>query len=285
MKSRKINYVVVGGFVLVMLVALTFSIAMLSGHRGDTEDYYALYDNVSGIGFGTKVLFEGYHVGQVENITPVMDDGGLHFRVDMSIVEKWRVPVDSVARKESGGLLSAVIISISAGESTETFEPGSQINSGASTSIFDVVSQVAADAGDVTRTEVKPLLVNINKILSDDNIALVNSSLKNLEESTGDFVSIASDFKATSSNLHHMIESIDAVVSGNKENVDKTLADLRYSMGSVARHVDAITRNFEGSSRHMYEFSRQIRLNPGLLLGGKPPRDEADAAAAERGQQ
>ena len=118
MKSRKINYVMVGGFVLVMLVALTFSIAMLSGHRGDTEDYYALYDNVSGIGFGTKVLFEGYHVGQVENITPVIDDGGLHFRVDMSIVEKWRVPVDSVARKESGGLLSAVIISISAGELT-----------------------------------------------------------------------------------------------------------------------------------------------------------------------
>lgn len=285
MKSRKINYVMVGGFVLVMLVALTFSIAMLSGHRGDTEDYYALYDNVSGVGFGTKVLFEGYHVGQVENITPVIDDGGLHFRVDMSIVEKWRVPVDSVARKESGGLLSAVIISISAGESTETFEPGSQINSGASTSIFDVVSQVAADAGDVTRTEVKPLLENINKILSDHNIALVNSSLKNLEEGTGDFVSIASDLKATSSNLHHMIESIDAVVSGNKENIDKTLADLRYSIGSVARHVDAITRNFEGSSRHMYEFSRQIRLNPGLLLGGNPPRDEAGAAAAERGQQ
>jgi len=25
----------------------------------------------------------------------------------------------------------------------------------------------------------------------------------------------------------------------------------------------------------MYEFSRQIRLNPALLLSGKPPKDEA----------
>jgi hypothetical protein len=56
MKSRKINYVIVGGFVIAMLAALTFSMAMLSGHSGDTEDYYVVYDNVSGVGFGTKVL-------------------------------------------------------------------------------------------------------------------------------------------------------------------------------------------------------------------------------------
>lgn len=326
MKSRKINYVVVGGFVIAMLTALTFSIALLSGHSGETEDYYVVYDNVSGVGFGTKVLFEGYHVGQVEDITPAVEDGVLHFRLDMSIVKGWHIPVDSVARKESGGLLSAVTIAISAGESIETLEPGSQINSGASTSLFDVVSQVASDAGDVTRTGLKPLLENINKqvallgvmleedipvllgelsatasvaaerapvilanletftenldeILSARNIALVNSSLENIEEGTGNFVAIAGDLQTTSANIDRMIASINEVVSGNKDNVDKTLVDLRYSMESVARHVDAISRNLEGSSRHMYEFSRQIRLNPGLLLGGKPPRDEAETAA------
>lgn len=336
MKSRKINYVVVGGFVIAMLAALTFSMAMLSGHSGDTEDYYVVYDNVSGVGFGTKVLFEGYHVGQVENITPVIEDGALHFRVDMSIVEGWHIPVDSVARKESGGLLSAVTIAISAGDNPEAIEVGEQITPGVSTSLFDVVSQVATDAGDVTRTGLKPLLENINKqvallgvMLEDDiptllsqlsttasvaaerapvilanlesfveslnatsakvdeilntrNVSLVNSSLENIEEGTGNFVAIAGDLQATSANIDRMVASIDDVVTANKGNVDKTLIDLRYSMESVARHVDAISRNLEGSSRHMYEFSRQIRLNPGLLLGGKPPRDEAEATAAGR---
>ena len=331
MKSRKINYVIVGGFVLAMLAALTFSMAMLSGHSGDTEDYYVVYDNVSGVGFGTKVLFEGYHVGQVENITPVIEDGALHFRVDMSIIEGWHIPSDSVARKESGGLLSAVTIAISAGDNPEAIEVGEQIDSGVSTSLFDVVSQVASDAGDVTRTGLKPLLENINKqvallgvMLEDDiptllnqlsttasvaaerapvilanlesfieslnatsakvdeilnarNVSLVNSSLENIEEGTGNFVAIAGDLQATSTNIDSMINAINEVVSGNKDNLDKTLVDLRYSMESVARHVDAISRNLEGSSRHMYEFSRQIRLNPGLLLGGKPPRDEAVA--------
>ena len=331
MKSRKINYVIVGGFVIAMLAALTFSMAMLSGHSGDTEDYYVVYDNVSGVGFGTKVLFEGYHVGQVENITPVIEDGALHFRVDMSIIEGWHIPSDSVARKESGGLLSAVTIAISAGDNPEAIEVGEQIDSGISTSLFDVVSQVASDAGDVTRTGLKPLLENINKqvallgvMLEDDiptllnqlsttasvaaerapvilanlesfieslnatsakvdeilnarNVSLVNSSLENIEEGTGNFVAIAGDLQATSTNIDSMINAINEVVSGNKDNLDKTLVDLRYSMESVARHVDAISRNLEGSSRHMYEFSRQIRLNPGLLLGGKPPRDEAVA--------
>jgi len=336
MKSRKINYVVVGGFVIAMLAALTFSMAMLSGHSGDTEDYYVVYDNVSGVGFGTKVLFEGYHVGQVENITPVIEGGALHFRVDMSIIEGWHIPSDSVARKESGGLLSAVTIAISAGDNPEAIEVGEQIDAGISTSLFDVVSQVASDAGDVTRTGLKPLLENINKqvallgvMLEDDiptllnqlsttasvaaerapviladlesfieslnatsakvdeilnarNISLVNSSLENIEEGTGNFVAIAGDLQATSTNIDSMINAINEVVSGNKDNLDKTLVDLRYSMESVARHVDAISRNLEGSSRHMYEFSRQIRLNPGLLLGGKPPLDEA--VAAERAQ-
>ena len=336
MKSRKINYVIVGGFVIAMLAALTFSMAMLSGHSGDTEDYHVVYDNVSGVGFGTKVLFEGYHVGQVENITPVIEGGALHFRVDMSIIEGWHIPSDSVARKESGGLLSAVTIAISAGDNPEAIEVGEQIDAGISTSLFDVVSQVASDAGDVTRTGLKPLLENINKqvallgvMLEDDiptllnqlsttasvaaerapviladlesfieslnatsakvdeilnarNISLVNSSLENIEEGTGNFVAIAGDLQATSTNIDSMINAINEVVSGNKDNLDKTLVDLRYSMESVARHVDAISRNLEGSSRHMYEFSRQIRLNPGLLLGGKPPRDEA--VAVERAQ-
>jgi phospholipid/cholesterol/gamma-HCH transport system substrate-binding protein len=36
-----------------------------------------------------------------------------------------------------------------------------------------------------------------------------------------------------------------------------------------------INQNLEGAARNMFEFSRQIRQNPGLLLGGKPPTDEA----------
>jgi phospholipid/cholesterol/gamma-HCH transport system substrate-binding protein len=50
---------------------------------------------------------------------------------------------------------------------------------------------------------------------------------------------------------------------------------MRHAVESIARHIDAINQNLEGASRNMYEFSRQLRQNPGLLLGGTPPKDEA----------
>ena len=67
---------------------------------------------------------------------------------------------------------------------------------------------------------------------------------------------------------------VEGVVD-NKGNIDKSMVDLRYVADSVARHIDSLNQNMEATARNMYEFSRQIRQNPGLLLGGTPPRDEA----------
>ena len=64
MKSNKVNYVVVGVFVLAMLVGAIAAIALLSGRTGPTETYFTSYGDVSGIKFGTKVLYMGYPVGQ-----------------------------------------------------------------------------------------------------------------------------------------------------------------------------------------------------------------------------
>ena len=53
MKSNKVNYVVVGSFVLAILVGLVISVAMLTGRTGATDTYFAVYDNVTSIKYGT----------------------------------------------------------------------------------------------------------------------------------------------------------------------------------------------------------------------------------------
>ena len=60
MNSNKINYVMVGTFIIVMAVALVVTIVALSGGRGASDDYHALYRNVTGVKYGTQVLYEGY---------------------------------------------------------------------------------------------------------------------------------------------------------------------------------------------------------------------------------
>jgi phospholipid/cholesterol/gamma-HCH transport system substrate-binding protein len=44
----------------------------------------------------------------------------------------------------------------------------------------------------------------------------------------------------------------------------------------VARNIDSVTYNLESTSRNFNEFSRQLRENPGVLIGGtKPAREDA----------
>jgi len=87
MNGVKVNYVTVGVFVLAMAAALIVSLAVLMGRTGATDDYYTVYRNVTGVKFGTQVLYEGYPVGQVEKVTPVPSEGGMAFRVDFGVAK------------------------------------------------------------------------------------------------------------------------------------------------------------------------------------------------------
>jgi phospholipid/cholesterol/gamma-HCH transport system substrate-binding protein len=74
--------------------------------------------------------------------------------------------------------------------------------------------------------------------------------------------------------VNQVAKSIHGMVDRNGKNVDKSTADLEYILRTVSQNIDAITNNLEGTTRNMNEFSRLIRQNPGLLLGGGSP--EAD---------
>ena len=95
MRSSKINYLVVGLFVCGMIAALVVTIAALTGRTGAVDNYYAIYRNVTGIKFGTQVIFEGYQIGQVEKVTPRPQEGGRGFRVAVPVVSGWTTPANS----------------------------------------------------------------------------------------------------------------------------------------------------------------------------------------------
>jgi phospholipid/cholesterol/gamma-HCH transport system substrate-binding protein len=104
--SFKVNFAVVGAFVLAGIVTLVVALAVLAGRTGPTDPYYTIYANVAGLKFGSQVLFEGYPVGQVDRVTPILDAGRPRFRVDLSIARGFAIPADSVARSEASGVVA-----------------------------------------------------------------------------------------------------------------------------------------------------------------------------------
>ncbi len=328
MRSSKINYLIVGLFVLAMIGALITTVAMLTGRTGAVDNYYTHYSNVTGIKFGTQVVYEGYPIGQVEDITPEEKDGRMRFRIAFSVVQGWRIPKDSVGEIAAPGLLAAVTISIKAGHDKVALKPGERIIAKERSDMFAVVSSVAGQLGDLMDSNIKPLLDNVNRAVSSINkiidkeglalfedvrkvtdelaevVALMARRIPNIADNIEEFSAklnttadelqklmtpetrkqieaVIANLNSASKSMSTLAGEIGKIVVSEDGDIRKaigeareTIGETRYIVESVSRHIDSINQNMEGAARNMYEFTRQIRQNPGLLLSGQPPEDK-----------
>ncbi len=310
MNTARINYVAVGAFVAAALVGIVVAVALLTGRTGATDTYYAVYKNVTGVKFGTQVLYEGYPIGQVEMVTPVTAGGSMKFRVAFQISQGWRIPDDSTARIGASGLLSAITINIDAGQSPISIKPGQQVAGREAADLFSAVSAVAGQLSSMTQNEIQPLLVEmrnavgnfgltiktVNNLLNGDGahmietFAAVADDLKtltqdlnvrlpniatNVDKTTRNFAALSKSLATTREKLDKLLTQSSALVGENRVQVRRSIENLQRVSASLARRIDAINQNVEGTARNMYEFSREIRQNPGLLLSGSQPKDKA----------
>lgn len=389
MTSARVNYVLVGAFVLAMLIATVAAVAVLSGRTGPTETYFARFRDVSEIRHGTLVTYMGYRVGQVSAVHPRRQDGELRFDVELAVREGWPIPADSRAEVRTAGLLTAVTIDIRAGESEERIAPGARIATAERVSALAAVTETANTFRELTESEVRPLLVNLRRyvdafggvlesegsdlvrnvsaitgelathgpemianflevsrefnetarrlqavlgpentgridailanaesasanvaaltaderlgetleniraastslgrltdtagrrldeVLGADTTARLRAALDNVAGAAGNVARLTADLRATREKLDRFVSTLESAALENRPRLERSMRDLQHSMEVVARHIDAIAYNLEGTSRNMHEFSRQVRQNPGLLLGGGTPVDAA----------
>jgi phospholipid/cholesterol/gamma-HCH transport system substrate-binding protein len=321
MRDNKINYVIVGVFVLAMLTAILSSILVLTGRAGSVDTYYMLFNNVAGVNRGTKVQFEGYPIGQVTGIEPVREGKELRFKVWATVQHDWPMPDDSLAQIAASGLLSAVVVDIRAGKSSTMLQPGARVPSGEGGNLFSVMSSVANEVTDLSQNTLKPLLnnlnsqvtmlggilhdnapqlmanllavsgdlkdktpqittnvqdftVNLNKVLSQDNLKAIDASLANVQHTTESFAQLAGDLRSTEKRLDTVMDQLGQVVASSKGDVQGSLAELRRTLSDVSRSVTVISSNLEGASRNLNEFSREVRRDPTQLLRRGPVKDE-----------
>ena len=318
MKDSRINYVVVGSFVLTMLVALVVVVALLTGRTGATDSYTTRMDNVAGIKYGTKVSYEGFAIGQVEAVEPLRLDGKTAFRLTLSVQHDWPIPQDSIVRVAASGILAAVTMDIKGGASAEMLKPGAEITAGPAANIFAVMTDVAGQVADLNQNALKPLLFSLTQqvgtlgsILEKRAPDMVNNMLavtadlaaktpritadvermtgtlsskvvteanaEQIRQSIANVAQLSAGLQDSRAKIDAMLTSLDKTVSGNKDNIDQSLKDLRHTLQAVSRNIDSVTYNLDGTARNLHEFSREIRDNPGVLIGGTKHSDDGPA--------
>ncbi len=306
MKNDRINYLAVGMFVLVMLGLLLAVLFRLTGARGDTDIYYAYFDNISGLNRSAPVSFEGYPMGHILAIEPTQKNGKTGYRLTLSVKEDWKIPRDSVARITAFSLLSEFVIDIHQGVSKDDLRPGDVLQGQQDGDFFsalngakpllDKINHQVDTLGGALETRVpallkdlKTLLTKLNNnadalkgLLNKDNQRHVARLLQNADATSVNLLQLSSDVNRTRAQLDTLLKDSGALLKASSPQLRASVTQLRNALDLVADNIDAIMQNTAGTSRNMYELSRELRQNPGLLLSTTPPHDAVKNTAPPR---
>ena len=285
---------------LTMLSALLVWLAVLSGTTQSTTAYYMEFENVIGLSPGGQILFEGYPVGEIDDIVFTRRPDASVYRLNVNIQKNWGIPEDSLAVMTQASLLSAVVVDIQAGSSNQMLAPDSHIPSLDSSNIMTAMTSVAAKLGNLADTNLQPLLENISggtgslKTLSKDapiildNVKIftkqlttastrlnhilnqsgghIESILGKADQASGNISTLTTDFHQTRKQLDALLISMRKLVNTNRGEINHSVADLHHALEVVASHVQEISSNLEATTRNMNELSTELRRNPGLLV-------------------
>ena len=123
----------------------------------------------------------------------------------------------------------------------------------------------------------------LEAMLSAETADQVGRILGNAEDFSLGLVGLADDLATTTQRIEGLVSRSEALLAEAGPELEEGMKDARYVLRSLSQNVDAITHNLGGAARNMNEFTRMIRQNPRLLIGGGGRR-EASVGSRRSGQ-
>lgn len=194
----KVNYTIVGLFVLLFGVGLVAFFFWLAKY-GLTQQYDVyktyFYESVAGLSKDSVVRLRGVDIGRVKEIR--IDPKNIR-RVEVLMNIKHGTPIkeDMVAHTSMLGVTGLLSIEIEGGSnSAKTLKP-SKDHIPVIKSSSSWLNQTKKDIGTLA-DQLAHLVVQTDKLLSDENIGYINGILKNTEEMTQKGTALLDDLNQT----------------------------------------------------------------------------------------
>ncbi len=302
MKRTTSNYFWVGLFTLIIIVLTLMAMVKMTGKQGDVDEYHSYYNNVTGLGFGTPVYYEGYRIGQIERIAPEAKKSGLVFKVSFSIKQGWQIRTDANAQIQSAGLLADMSININAGKENTFYTPGDVIPGRLPEDLFAQLGEVSEDITDITEDQIKPMLdmlntrldsitrqvddglpsimqnindttANLNQVAQSANNILNTENSERISQVLENMVNISANMQNSLKALDKSMDNIDALITDarglvtDNDSVVATMLDtLSRTSTDASQQLDVILGEIESASMNLNEATNAIRRNPASLI-------------------
>jgi phospholipid/cholesterol/gamma-HCH transport system substrate-binding protein len=192
--------------------------------------FYAVYPQINGLVKANPVLLNGFRIGQVKDIYVHPDNSGkiiVEFSVTNNDVQ---VPINSVAKLYSSGLLSSMAIELKIGNSTIMAEDGDTLNTYVQATLTEEVNvqfQPIKQKFETVMLSIDSVLVIIRSVFNEN-------TRRNLEQS---FESI----RLTINNLEHTTYNLDTLLSSQRGNLASIIRSVESISNNIKNNNDKIT--------------------------------------------
>jgi phospholipid/cholesterol/gamma-HCH transport system substrate-binding protein len=296
--EREANYAAVGAFVLVVALGAALFVYWYSGTRVHrTYDRYEIYfkGSVSGLEQGAAVRYLGVRVGRVVEMRIDPRDAG---RVEVIAAIESTAPISprTVAELNLQGVTGLLYIDLQ--QSPRPAPP--PVPSLQYPVIRSAQSQLDVFMAQLPRLSAAAggVIQRLNRLLSDQNIDDVSSSLDNLSQASASLPETVRNVNALLTQLRtataelaatagsarqvmdtagpqivttmRRLQTVAANLSQATDQLDKMIAENRTDVRSFTRsslpELESFVREGRAAARQLDELSESLRRNPSQLL-------------------
>lgn len=241
MKKKKLKYILVGLFGVIVLIASYWGFNYLKGTNlfKKTNTFYVIYDRIDGLNTSAPITVNGFKVGQVGNIELLPGNQGL-LKITISIGDEIKIPVGSVARIYSMDLMGSKGIEMIFSESQDFHKSEDTLVADIEKSLKEEVNLQMLPL----KNQAEDLMAEIQKAIEIITYIFNPETRDNLEKS---FESIKNTFyhlESSAGSLEYMIEGesskINAILT-NVASITDNLAKNNRQITNILKNISTVS--------------------------------------------
>jgi phospholipid/cholesterol/gamma-HCH transport system substrate-binding protein len=299
--EAKVNFVVVGVFVLVLTTAMMAGLLWLSSGKyyRKAYDVYATYmsESVSGLNVNAPVRYRGVDVGRVRKIT-LAPDNVEQVQLLLDIERGTPVKADTVALLQTQGLTGIAFVDLTSGHRGS---PPLRAREGEAYPVIpsgpSLMNRLEASLPALL-TGLNRASDNLNDVMDEDNRRALKKTLADLEllsrtlaarsatidASLADAARAMHNTARLTAQLPQLVQRVErsadafdrmtGAVAGAGTNASGTLedtrADLRRFTGETLPEVRELVAELRELTASLQRVADKVERNPNVLLFGRP---------------
>lgn len=223
-----------------MVLLLYFGINFIKSRNVFSRDnvFYAVYNEANGIEESSPVIVKGFRIGTVERIA--FDIQNSTVIVKLSVKKQYPIPTDSKAKIASTSIMGGKVVEILLGNNATNLQSGDTIRTIYEPGLLQVAGDEYDKLKDMASTLVEQLskaLVSVNKVLSEDNVANISSTLANLQR---------------------MSENVNGLIASERTNIGAVIRDLTIISSALSDAAPKLGNSLDRISLIADTLSHQV---------------------------